>query len=485
MSTALVWFRRDLRVHDHPPLAAALREHDRVVPVFVLDRRLLDGRFPSPPRAAFLLDALSELDAALRERGAGLLVRDGRPAEVLPALAGETGAAAVYLAGDVSPFARDRDRAVRAALEARGTDVVQTPGNFCADVSRPRTGAGKPYSVFSPFHRVWADLPRRAVEPAPDHVPAPPGLRWGDVPALSDLGLEPEPGLTDPAPAGEGAGRARMAAWLDGDVARYRALHDDLGAATSGLSPYLRFGCVSARELESRAAERDGDGPRAFRRQLAWRDFYAHVLLHFPGNATAPFQARFAALETVEDEAGWRAWRDGQTGYPLVDAAMRQLAATGYMHNRARMVAASFLTKDLHLPYGWGERWFMRRLLDGDEAQNNGNWQWTASLGVDPQPYFKRIFNPTRQQARFDPAGAYVRRWVPELRSVADDRLAEPSAMSADEQAAAGCRLGRDYPEPVVDHVAERRRAIARYRAAAAAGAQAGGPGSRAAPRAR
>ncbi len=471
MSTAIVWFRRDLRVHDHPPLAAALREHDRIVPAFVLDRRLIDGRFPSPPRAAFLLDALAELDGALRERGAGLLVRDGDPAEVLPALVEESGAVAVYFAGDVSPFARARDRAVRAALEAIRVVAVQTPGNFCADVSRPRTGAGKPYSVFSPFHRVWGEVPRPGVEPAPGSVPAPVGLTWGGVPGLADLGLRPEPGLTDPVPAGEGAGRARMAAWLDGDVARYRALHDDLAAQTSGLSAYLRFGCVSARELEARAAQRDGDGPRAFRRQLAWRDFYAHVLLHFPGNATAPFQARFAHLETVEDKTGWRDWRDGRTGYPLVDAGMRQLAATGYMHNRARMVVASFLTKDQHLPYGWGESWFMRRLLDGDEAQNNGNWQWTASLGVDPQPYFKRIFNPTLQQTKFDPTGAYVRRWVPELRTVADERLAEPWRMSAEEQAGAGCRLGRDYPEPIVDHLVERRRAIARYQAAGAAGA--------------
>jgi deoxyribodipyrimidine photo-lyase len=260
-----------------------------------------------------------------------------------------------------------------------------------------------------------------------------------------------------------------MDAWLDGPVDEYAARHDDLSGGTSALSPYLRFGCISARELEQGAQDRGGDGAAAFVRQLAWRDFYAHVLLLHPGNVTHEFQPRFRELEWDHDPALLDAWTSGRTGYPLVDAGMRQLAQTGWMHNRTRMVVGSFLTKDLHLDWRAGEAWFTRMLLDGEPSQNNGNWQWIASTGVDPAPYFRRIFNPVLQQQKFDPQGVYVRRWVPELAGVPDARLAEPWRMSADEQAAAGCRIGEDYPAPIVDHAQERRVAMDRYRAASAA----------------
>jgi deoxyribodipyrimidine photo-lyase len=259
-----------------------------------------------------------------------------------------------------------------------------------------------------------------------------------------------------------------MAAWIDGPVDAYGERHDDLTGGSSGLSPYLRFGCISARELEQRASDRGGDGAAAFVRQLAWRDFYAHVLLHHPDNTRLEFQPRYRDLAWDADVELLDAWTTGRTGYPLVDAGMRQLAATGWMHNRARMVVGSFLTKDLHLDWRAGEAWFGRMLLDGEPAQNNGNWQWIASTGVDPAPYFRRIFNPVLQQEKFDPDGAYVRRWVPELREVPDARLARPWTMSADEQEAAGCRIGADYPHPVVDHAAERRVTMDRYRAVAA-----------------
>jgi deoxyribodipyrimidine photo-lyase len=258
-----------------------------------------------------------------------------------------------------------------------------------------------------------------------------------------------------------------MDAWLAGPVDAYGERHDDLSGGTSGLSPHLRWGTISARELEQRTLDRGGAGAEAFARQLAWRDFYAHVLLRFPDNARLEFQPRYRELAWHEDPAGLRAWQEGRTGYPLVDAGMRQLAASGWMHNRARMVVGSFLTKDLHLDWRAGEAWFARLLLDGEPAQNNGNWQWIASTGVDPAPYFRRIFNPVLQQQKFDPDGIYVRRWVPELARVPTPRLAEPWTMSADEQRAAGCVIGRDYPAPVVDHAEERRVAIDRYRAVA------------------
>jgi deoxyribodipyrimidine photo-lyase len=254
-----------------------------------------------------------------------------------------------------------------------------------------------------------------------------------------------------------------MLAFADSGVAVYADLHDVLAdEGTSALSPYLHFGCISARELESLVP--DTVGADAARRQLCWRDFYAHVLRHHPGNVHAEQQ------EAVRGRIKWtgsvplfEAWRDGRTGYPLVDAGMRELAHTGYMHNRARMVVGSFLVKDMGIDWRWGERWFMRSLLDGDEANNNGNWQWIASVGVDPQPPSRRMFNPTLQQQRFDRDGRYVRRHVPELRDVPAEYLAEPWTMPAELQRDVGCIIGNDYPAPILNHAQARRDAITRY----------------------
>ena len=461
--TAIIWLRRDLRVHDHPALATAVAEHDHVIPLFVLDDRLLHGRFASGPRTAFLLDCLRALDTALTARGGRLVVRHGRPEDVVPALAGQTGARTVLWTSDVSAFALQRDAAVSAALTEAGITARPQPGNFCADVSLPRTKAGKPMTVFTPFWKQWEQLERRRLVKAPSRITLPDGLDPGELPAAPVLTDElPEPFCMP----GEAAGRAAMAAWLDGPVDAYGERHDTLSGGTSGLSPYLRWGAISPRELESRARARGGDGAAAFVRQLAWRDFYAHVLLHFPANARLEYQERYRDLEWDDDAELLAAWQQGRTGYPLVDAGMRQLAATGWMHNRARMVVGSFLTKDLHLDWRAGEAWFERLLLDGEPSQNNGNWQWIASTGVDPAPYFRRIFNPILQQQKFDPDGSYVRRWVPELTGVRDDQLAEPWTMTAEDQAAAGCVIGTDYPAPIVDHADERRVAIERYRGA-------------------
>ena len=462
---AIVWLRRDLRTHDHPALSAAAASCERVVPLFVLDQRLLDGRFASGPRTAFMLGCLRELDQQLQALGGGLCVRAGKPEEVLPQLAEQLGASEVYWTSDVSPFALERDRKVTEALTALGVEAVPSPGNFCADVSLPRTKNGKPFSVFTPFWKAERELPRRPVLPAPTALRLPDGLDCGELPATPQLGEQlPEP-FCQP---GEPAAREALETWLDGPVDSYAELHDNLSGGTSDLSPWLRWGCISARETEQRAQERGGEGAEAFVRQLAWRDFYAHVLLMFPQNIKLEYQEKFRKLEWVDDEQGFTAWCEGQTGYPLIDAGMRQLAATGWMHNRARMVVGSFLTKDLHIDWRRGEAWFEQRLLDAEPSQNNGNWQWIASTGVDPAPYFRRLFNPILQQQRFDPDGDYVRRWVPELANVPTERLAEPWLMSDDEQAEAGCVIGSDYPAPIVEHKQERLRAIERYKAASA-----------------
>ena len=463
-STAIVWFRRDLRVHDHPALTAAARGADRVVPVFVLDEALLRGRFESGPRARFLLGCLRVLRASLRERGANLVVRSGAPEEELAALARETGAGELHFASDVSGFAMARDHRVEAAMAAEDVEVVRHPGLFVADVGKPRTKGGKPYSVFSPFWRAWAQLDRREVHGAPRSLALPAGVKVGGRDLADALGLPAD--VPDPFPPGEAAGRERMHTWLSDGIADYADRHDRLQGGTSELSPYLHLGCISPRELERRARDAGaGKGPSEFVRQLCWRDFYAHVLLHNPGNARHAHQRAMDELEWEDDDEAFEAWCDGRTGFPVVDAGMRQLAACGWIHNRARLIVASFLTKDLHIDWRRGEAHFMRLLADGDEGSNNGNWQWITSIGVDPAPYFRRMYNPATQQERHDPEGVYVRRWVPELRDVPLERLSEPWTMTDDEQEAAGCVIGRDYPEPIVDHKLERERAMARYRA--------------------
>jgi deoxyribodipyrimidine photo-lyase len=455
---AVVWFRRDLRVHDLPALAQACREHDRVVPLFVLDPALLRGRFRSAARTAWMVDCLRALDGELRERGARLVVRAGRPEVEVARVAAQVGARAVHVSDDVTPFARARDARVQRALQDAGARLQRHPGLFVADVPEVLTARGTPYTVFGPFLRAWRAQPRRAIKAAPRAI-AMPRIAAGRLPSARELAA---PRLQERPEPGEAAARDAAARWLrSAAAARYAERRDVLALPTSRLSPYLRFGCLSALWLERRAPD------ERYRAELAWRDFHAAVLLHFPHAARVELQERYRALAWDDDDELRAAWERGRTGYPVVDAAMRQLAATGWMPNRARMIVASFLTKDLQQDWRHGERHFMAHLLDGDVASNNGNWQWVASTGTDPAPFFQRLFNPIVQQRRFDPDGAYVRRWCPELARVPDERLAEPWTMDDDEQAAAGCRIGRDYPAPVVDHALARRRAIERYRAVA------------------
>jgi deoxyribodipyrimidine photo-lyase len=450
--TALLWLTRDLRAHDHPALCAALDAHEEVIPVFCFDDRLLRGRHASAPRTRFMLECLAELD----ERLGGVAFRCGQPERVLPKLARELGARAVHATEDVGPFARRRADAVRRALAC---PLLLHPGVAVVDdLEAIRSQAGRPYTVFGPFERRWLVEPRRPPLPAPS--------RRLELPAELRTELPRAPlgdALASAPPGGEAAGRERLEAFLADGVARYAERRDDLAAdATSRLSPYLHFGCLSPRELEERLP--GGEGAAAFRCQLCWRDFHAHVLLHFPRNARSEFQERYRGrIAWSRSERRFEAWCEGRTGYPLVDAAMRQLRSEGWMHNRARLVAASFLPKQLGIDWRRGERWFMRWLVDGDEASNNGNWQWIASVGVDPQPLFRRMYNPTRQLETLDPKGVYVRRYVEELREVPREYLAEPWTMPVDVQRGSGCVIGVDYPAPIVDQREAREAAFARY----------------------
>ncbi len=463
-STTILWFRRDLRVHDHPALVAAVAAADEVVPVFVIDDALLAGRWPAPNRAWFMRESVAALSAALEERGASLRILRGNPVEVLPALARQTGATSLFLTRDATPYGRSRDRAVATPLAEAGVTLHATRGLYIHEPDAVATLDGRPYTVFSPFRRAWEALPRRAVLPAPDRIPGPPGSAPDRIPDLgapsADRALIPEPG--------ERAARARLAAWVEQRIEGYADHRDRMDLdGTSRLSQDLRWGLLSPLEVLERAGG-PGDGRRVFASEVAWREFYAHVLFHHPRVVREPFQAAFAALPWRDDPDELDAWREGRTGYPIVDAAMRQLRASGFVHNRARMISASFLTKHLLADWRIGEAEFMGHLTDGDVASNNGGWQWTASTGTDPQPYF-RVFNPMLQGRRFDPDGDYVRRWVPELRGIAGPAVHEPWLLDAAAQVAAGVRIGTDYPAPIVEHAAARARALEVYGATRAA----------------
>jgi deoxyribodipyrimidine photo-lyase len=469
--TALLWLRRDLRLHDHPALHAAAM-HDRMAPVFCWDDRLLSGRHRSAVRTRFLQESLAELARDFGDHGSELLVVSERPETALPRLAADCGAEVVYATDDISPFSRRRDAAVRAALAEKEIALELLPGQFAVDdLQQVHTGNGDPYTVFTPFYRRWLTVPRRAVIRAPSTLPPlPDGLKRTGLPEPS-LGTSAEaysePDITLRHPPGEDEARKRLTHLVRSVADDYPDEHDVPGhEGTSELSPYLHFGSVSAREVETRLG--DSDGAEAVRRQLCWRDFYAHVLLNNPGNSAHEQQPRYRRrIEWSGGSDEFEAWRDGRTGYPLVDAGMRQLATTGWMHNRVRMVVGSFLVKDLGVDWRWGERWFMRALIDGDQANNNGNWQWIASVGVDPAPVSRRLYNPTRQVERFDPDGDYIRRYVPELRDVPDEYLAEPWTMPQEIQHEVGCVIGENYPGPIVDHASARREALDRYKRAA------------------
>lgn len=463
-----MWFRRDLRLKDLPALAEAAHA-DSILPCFIFDDRLLTGgRFPSSARTQFMLGCLAELRTDLRELGADLVLRRGRPEEVLPELAKEIGATAVHFTEDLSPFSRKRDDAVGKALTAEGVTTHAHPGAYIVDdPGTIRSGKDSPYTVYSPYAKKWREVERRDHEEKPTSLTLAGSVAAGDLPTLEDLGLEPDPSDTSFEP-GEAAAREAARLFRNDGVADYGKTRNSPTGGSSRLSPYLRWGCISPLELETKLGRGNGDGRRVFRSELAWREFYANVLDNFPEVTTTEFQERYrGTLQWQSDDELLEAWKQGRTGYPLIDAGMRELLGDGWMHNRVRMVVASFLTKDLHIDWREGERWFMERLVDGDVASNNGGWQWVTSVGTDPAPYFQRMFNPMTQQEKFDPEGEYVKRWVPELAKVEGKLLVRPWEMSADEQEAAGCIINTDYPAPVIDHAEERLFAIERYRAAA------------------
>lgn len=463
MTTIIVWFRNDLRLHDHPALSAAIADADNVIPLFILDDKILHGKHAGSNRNRFLLECLQDLAQNLRAKQGNLIIRSGSASDVLPALIAETGAQAVYATEDFSPYAVARDKRVKSQLEKTRVTLRLFTGRLAVtELDAIRTQSGAPYKVFTPFWKNWQGVERRAVYDSPEMITVPKGIQSSALPNIADI-TEADDLSAKAMPGGETAARKQLETFLSGPLQQYHTTHNDMAAdATSHLSPYLHFGCLSPREIETMLPE--GAGAAAWHRQLAWREFYHYVLRHFPSNTTREFQERYHTMQWDNNTALLRAWQQGKTGCPIVDAAMRQLQQEGWMHNRARLIVGSFLTKDLWQDWRLGEQYFMKMLVDGDEANNNGNWQWIASVGVDPAPVFRRLYNPASQQATYDPKGEYVRKYVPELSQVPDAYLAEPWKMPEAIQSASGCRIGTDYPSPVVDHAEARKAALDRYK---------------------
>lgn len=464
----LLWFRQDLRLTDNPALAAAVATGRPIVPAFVLDRETPGRWAPGGASLWWLHHSLASLSRDLTARGVSLVLRRGREIDEIPRLVAETGAGAVHAGRRYEPWARESDAAIAAALDRRGVPIQGATSALLFEPWSVRTRSGGAFAVYTPFARACfaAGSPPRPM-PVPDRIAAPKVAPHSD--RLDDWNLLPTRpdwagGLRETWTPGEDGAAARLERFARAHLSAYDTERNrpDLDA-TSGLSPYLHWGDISPRQVWHAAAAAGASGGRGtevFLKELLWREFSYHLLWHRPEMPDEPLKEAFAQFPWRNDAAALRAWQRGRTGYPIVDAGMRQVWHTGWMHNRVRMIVASFLIKHLLLPWQDGEAWFWDTLVDADLASNSASWQWVAGSGADAAPYF-RIFNPVLQGAKFDPDGTYVRRWVPELARVPASMIHAPWAAAPIDLADAGVVLGRDYPMPIVDHAAARARALA------------------------
>ena len=476
--TLIVWLRRDLRVHDNAALHAACAQAETVVPLFVFDPDILGRADTGAARVAFLVDALGVLDANLQKRGGRLIVRRGKVPEQIVKAVEEFEADGVFHQREYEPFGVKRDEAVAAALKKAGKTVETFGGLSLFEPPELLSKTGTPYTVFGPYKREWFARPADGPVPVPAHICVPEHAQSEALPSAKDLKFQTAQTFEC---GGEDAAHRLLKAFLKEKIQNYDAARDVLSEdGTSLLSRHLHLGTLSARFVvdavrkagldkpsgnpsgDQKAEHQQEPGHSTFLTEIAWHDFYLQILFHFPYVAESAFRRQYDALEWENDETLFEAWKSGKTGYPVVDAAMRQMNAEAWMHNRGRMIVASFLTKDLLIDWRWGEKYFMQQLVDGDQAANNGGWQWAAGTGNDAQPFF-RIFNPTSQGEKFDPDGAYVKRWVPELARVPAKFIHSPWKLSDAERALA-CP---DYPKRVVDHAVQRGRALEMYGKAA------------------
>ena len=467
---ALVWFRRDLRDDDHAALYHALRQAREVVCVFVFDREILDA-LPNPEdrRVEFIRASVIELQQSLQSKGGGLIVKYGFAQQVISQLAVELQVDAVFFNHDDDPAALVRDSIIEVQLQTGGIAVHHFKDAVIFERDEVLTKQRTPYSVYTPYKQAWLKLLTSSqllaydVETYVHRLAA----HSSPVPTLAEMGFVPT-NLSELALPTGMSGAAHLLEDFMGRIHAYQEARDFPAIkGPSYLSVHLRFGTVSIRHVASMAYQCVGRGAQTWLSELIWRDFYHQILWHRPGIANGhPFKSQYADLPWPNPPGHFEAWCEARTGYPLVDAAMRQLNQTGYMHNRLRMVVASFLTKDLLVDWRWGERYFAESLIDFDLAANSGGWQWAASVGCDAQPWF-RIFNPVTQSEKFDPQGKFIRRYLHELAQVPEKYIHAPWLMPVAEQQRTGCLIGDTYPAPIVDHSVQRQQALALFKSAA------------------
>lgn len=462
---AICWIRRDLRLADHRALAEATARASEVLVVFVYDRVILDAlEDKDDKRLFFIHQSLNEVDEGLMSRGSRLTALDGDPVDLIPRLAAEWGAEAVFAGHDDDPYALVRDREVGKRLAADGRSFETYKDCLIRERREVLNGQGEPFKVYTPYMKAWRQMLRS--EDLASHDPdfsrlcrALPPQAKGNLP-LEELGFSPSSLWLEP---GESGGQGRLDAFLS-RMDEYHEMRDIPSLpGTSGLSVHLRHGTISVRECFRQGLARPGKGAEKWVNELIWREFYHMILSCFPHVVEGSFQRQYEGLEWPGTQEHFEAWRQGQTGFPIVDAAMRCLDQTGWMHNRLRMITASFLTKDLLVDWRQGEAWFARKLLDFELASNNGGWQWSASTGVDAQPYF-RVFNPWLQSVKFDPRGEFIREWCPELAGLDSKDIHQPSEAGSISLELAGVRLGETYPRPIVVHSVQKEKAIALFR---------------------
>ncbi len=460
MNTVIHWFRRDLRLSDNTALNAAADSGAQVLPVYILSQWKQNHSWTGAPRQDFLCGSLRSLAANLESKGGRLIIRQGHAEAVLEKLVTESGATAIYFNRDPDPFGREVEIKILKMATRLGISVHAHQDIAMHERDEVRTATGGVFRVFTPYSKAWMKLQKPPVGSTISRLATPEKITSLPLPTLAHWGLQSDASILEP---GEAAARRRLSQFLDGSIYLY-LLRRDLPAepGTSRVSQDLRFGLISVREVYARcieAAEKaDAEQRRSlfgYINELIWREFYFQVLWHWPDVIEHEFQEKYRALEWREPGQAFESWCAGQTGFPIIDAGMRELRSTGFMHNRVRMITAMFLVKDLHISWKAGEQWFMQRLLDGEIASNNGGWQWSAGTGTDAAPYF-RIQNPWTQTKRFDPEGIYIKRWVPELRDVSAGKLYVPPAP--------GLRLIKGYPLPIVDHSAERDITLEMYR---------------------
>jgi deoxyribodipyrimidine photo-lyase len=470
MTVAIWWIRRDLRLSDNTALYNALTASPEksVIPLFIFDPTLLGSARCKGYRLSWLLEGLAIFRADIEAIGGRLILKQGDPVNLLPTLATTWGVSSVHYQRDYSPYAKRRDQAVESALQAVGIACHAYKDLVIHESAEVKNKSQQPYSVYSPYRKVWESLPKPPELPAPRHFSTP-ELESDPLPTPESFGVQPAPQpIVSP---GEKRGLDRLEYFTQRIIFEYDTQRDLPNTdGTSLMSPYLRWGMVSPRQAywagqdalrRARTADETA-GVERWINELVWREFFYQVLERNPHIVKRSYRPEFDRIAWENNADHFEAWKAGQTGYPIVDAAMRQLNQTGWMHNRTRMIVASFLCKDLLIDWRWGEAYFMEKLIDGDLANNNGGWQWTAGTGTDAAPYF-RVFNPHSQSERVDANGGYIKRWLPELKRVPKEYIHAPHTMPMAVQAQFGVMIGRDYPMPLVAHDVQRERALALY----------------------